>query len=97
IRDRLAAVEEHRDALRAREGDRVLLGEAPRDRLDGKALVGERELRPPAIGAEAQVRVGTREVVEPHRHGATARPRRPTPRSGRTGFSSPRRSWSLRY
>ena len=64
IGDDLVAVDQDRNPPLAGKGNDILLGKAPRDRLDLEFLMGERHLDAPAIGAEPSFIVGRRQIVE---------------------------------
>lgn len=64
IGDDLVAVDQDRNPPLAGKGNDILLGKAPRDRLDLEFLMGERHLDAPAIWAEPSFIVGRCQIVE---------------------------------
>jgi hypothetical protein len=64
IDHRLLAMEQHRHPLGAVRRDRVLFGEAPRDRSVVELLMRQRHPRPPAKRAERTRGVVAYEFVE---------------------------------
>jgi hypothetical protein len=66
--DPAVAVDNDRNQLLCRWRDLRLFGKAPGDRLERKPLVRQCHSRPPAIRAEAAVRLRAGEVIVTHRH-----------------------------
>jgi hypothetical protein len=64
VRDDVVAVHEHRDRRTVREGDPLLVREAPRHFFAWQPLVPERHLDAPAVRAETHALVGAGQVVQ---------------------------------
>jgi hypothetical protein len=68
VGDDAAVIAQNRHKTLSGKGDRFFLGEAPGNGFDWQTLMRQGEPGAPAKGAEPEIRVRAREIVEDHGH-----------------------------